>query len=210
MFFLLLACAERIGTVRTAEPSDGRGPAVVDPPIPAFELGMMDHVTVAGWSADGAELGWCADGMVRRCVFRALDGTETTLQDRPGPDVDPDPAFDAAMDARLAARGYGTVAGTWPYRDTLALTWAVAPGEPDVRDAVLQAGAKLVGGRPVYPATLSEPGFDRIHLEFLGLSPDGSHVGVISHAFRGEYSDTFRIVIVPISTVVHGAFSAGK
>ena len=52
---LLAACAGRAATVRTSQPSDSRGPATVDPAVPAFEMGMMDHVTLAGWSADGAE-----------------------------------------------------------------------------------------------------------------------------------------------------------
>ena len=65
------------------------------------------------------------------------------------------------------------------------------------------------GGRGAFPTTLSEPGFDRIHLEYLGLSPDGSAVGVVSHAFRGEFSDTFRIAVVPTQQVVYAAFAAG-
>lgn len=207
----LLACAERAGTVRTALPSEGRGPAAIDPAVPAFETGMMDHATVAGWSADGKEVGYCVDAMVRRCAFVALDGTEETLTDRANPDAEPDPARVAAIDARLAARGYGTVPGAWAYADTLVLTWTVTPGVPDASDALLEAGARLrAGGRPVMPVNLSEPGFDRIHVEFLGLSPDGEHVGVVSHAFRGEYSDTFRVAIVPTSTLVYGAFSAGR
>lgn len=208
---LLFACAERVGTVRTAEPSSGRGPAVVDPEIPAFEMGMMDHAYLVGWSADSREVGWCVDAMVRRCGFRTVDGVEETLQDRPSPELEaPDPAMAAAIEARLAARGYGTVRGVWDHAETVVLTWRVTPGAEGGPDALLEAGARLAAnGRPVYPIRLSEPAFDRIHAEFVGLSPDGRYVGVVSHAFRGEYSDTFRIAIVPAQSVVYAAFASG-
>jgi hypothetical protein len=211
LLLLLFACAERAGTVRTSLPSEGRGPATVNPAVPPFELGMMDHVYVVGWSKDSREVGWCMDGMVRRCGFRTVDGAEATLRDRPSPEFDaPDPAMAAAIDARLAANGYGTVRGVWDYAETVALTWRVTPGAEGGPDALLEAGARLAAnGRPVYPVSLSEPSFDRIHLEFIGLSPDGKHVGVVSHAFRGEYSDTFRIAIVPAQSLVYAAFAGG-
>ena len=209
---LLAACAGRAATVRTSQPSDSRGPATVDPAIPAFEMGMMDHVTLAGWSADGAEFGYCTDAMVRRCVFQRLDGTVETLVDRASPDVDaPDAALAAAIDARIAAGAHGSVPGTWPHADAVVLTWAVTPGEPEVRDAVLTAGARLRGStRGSLSLTLTEPGFDRIHLEYMGLSPDGTRVAVLSHAFLGEYSDTFRVVVSPTQPLVYGAYSHGR
>src|SRR5690348_5023301 len=41
-------------------PSSGApGPAVLEPPLPPFERGMMDHVERAGWSPDGSEFGYC-------------------------------------------------------------------------------------------------------------------------------------------------------
>jgi hypothetical protein len=44
----------------------------------------------------------------------------------------------------------------------------------------------------------------------MGISPDGTRVAVLSHAFLGEYSDTFRVVVSPTQPLVYGAYSHGR
>src|SRR6185312_9115202 len=55
--------APRVSASSSAAPAPAavtRGPVVIVPPIPPIEQDMMDHLLPnAGWSKDGAALGYC-------------------------------------------------------------------------------------------------------------------------------------------------------
>jgi hypothetical protein len=92
----------------------------------------------------------------------------------------------------------------WKYAD-IELTWSVTRGRQEPlppAPGVLRVGGRLTGEAPVFHVSLSDAsagGYrDRIHPETISLSPDGEYLGVIAHAFAGEYSDSFPMVVVPV------------
>ena len=46
-----------------------------------------------------------------------------------------------------------------------------------------------------------------IHAEAIAVSPDGKYLGVVSHAYAGEFSDTFRVRILGTGLVAGQAFN---
>jgi hypothetical protein len=185
-------------------------PAMLVPPIPPFERGMMDHAEVFGWSRDGPALGYCfTNGGVDIlwCELVTRDNHHERFDDGPATIKGSiDPARRAAVGARLGRLGLSIPqAPVWRYTD-IELTWMVTPGRqaplPPV-PGVLRVGGRLKGEAPVFHVALSDTSaggyHDRIHPEAISLSPDGEYLGIIAHAFAGEYSDSFPTAVVPVT-----------
>jgi hypothetical protein len=170
---------------------------------------MMDHAETFGWSRDGSNVGYCFNNGGVEILFCELvsregqherfdDGSTTTKGSV-------DPARRAANTARLAKIGLAVPPPpAWPYSD-IELTWAVTPGRQEPLPpvpGVLRVGGRIKGESPVFHVVLSDASLggyhDRIHPEMVSLSSDGEYLGVIAHAYAGEYSDSFPTAVVPI------------
>jgi len=184
-------------------------PAVVVPPVPPFERGTMDHAEAFGWSRDGGSVGYCFNNggvEILWCELVTRDGQHERFDDGSTTTKGSvDPSRHAALTARLAGIELALLrAPSWPYTD-IELTWAVTPGrqepEPPV-PGVLRVGGRIKGESPVFHVVLSDASVggyhDRIHPEMISLSSDGEYLGVIAHAYAGEYSDTFPTAVVPV------------
>jgi hypothetical protein len=192
-----------------APPEFTPGPVAVVPPVAPFERGMMDHAEKYGWSADGTELGYCSvNGGVEIfwCELASRAGQRERFDDGSATEKGRvDPARHRALDARVAALGLGVPRGvTWRYGD-IEVTWAVTPGRQEPLPpipGVLRVGGRIKGESSVFHVALSDASngsyHDRIHPEMIALSQDGSYLGVIAHAYAGEYSDSFPTAIVPV------------
>ncbi|MEO6418729.1 MAG: hypothetical protein ABIP39_04950 [Polyangiaceae bacterium] len=189
-----------------------KGPLDVVPKIPPLEKGMMDHAFAVGWATSGQTLGQCHQGMVVECDFLALDGKKETAGLLPD-----DPARaqkEKALRARAAAMGLGTAHGEWAFARDLEVTWQVVLGSQDTKPpvpGVLKVGARVRGKKASFSITLSETStgyHDRIHPEAIALSPDGTYLGVVAHAYSGEYGDTFPMAIVPVARLAAQAYAA--
>jgi hypothetical protein len=111
-----------------------------------------------------------------------------------------------AIAARAAERGYGAAAADWPWGADLALVWTAATGA----DApTLKVGARLRDGRdPAWVISIkAPPDFEEIHPEVIAVSPDGARLGVVSHAFGGEGSDTFVIKTAALAEAAARAYN---
>ncbi len=185
-------------------------PVVITPSLPALEQGMMDHADVFGWSRDGAVFGFCqTDGGMgaRHCTLHSSSGAESL------DDVDPatheiDPAKTAAIAARMKDLALGPTAPKW--RHQVEVVWKTsdadlmhsAPGAP-----VLHVGVRAPGKEAVYPITLAGlPGIHgSVHPEIIAVSPDGTMLGVVAHAYGGEFTDRLMVKVMPISKVLAAA-----
>ena len=199
-----------------ARPNDlfgERGPLDVVPKTPPLEMGMMDHAFAAGWAATGATLGQCHAGMVTSCTFVPVDGKAEVLS--VVPDDPTRTQKEKALKGRAKAMGIGSVAGEWAYARDLEVTWQVILGSQVTKPPVpgiLKVGARVRGQKNTsFAIVLSEKStgyHDRIHPEAIALSPDGTYLGVVAHAFSGEYGDTFPMASVPVARLAAQAYSA--
>jgi hypothetical protein len=202
--------ADFLGGLLPATP----GPVDVAPALPALKTpdGMMDHATIVGWSTDGSELGYCAPaGGVggTTCVFRHTDGKEERVTDFDEKTGEPSPARAKALADRVKAKGYGTGRVPWAFASDLAITWKVLKAD---ERATLKVGARLKAAPAavVYPISIEcDDWMDwcDIHPEAIALSPDGRWLGVVSHAYAGEYSDTFHIRVIDVSVLAGRAYN---
>lgn len=189
-------------------------PATLSPELPPFEQSMMDHMTTYGWSADGASFGGCSvyggtDGDV--CTFRSPSGAIETFGNVDAKTGTIDPKKAAALDAKVAAMKLSRALGRTRFPD-VELTWKSVLGDADVsppKPGHLLVGARVKGEPTVWPIDLSAGGYHRdVHPELIALSPDGAFLGVIGHAFAGEFSDTFPEAVVPMGAVAAKAYRA--
>lgn len=194
-------------------PSFGElGPVVIDPPLPPLEHGMMDHSDRLGWTADSKEFGYCMVGGGlgdTRCGFMSPDGRLETLSDHERGQEELDPKKTAALDARIAR--HAVRPARWRYAKDLVITWEASDGspEPDGPAPELRVGARVRGvTRAAFPVRLRGPqGYATIHAEAVLVSPDGEHLGVLAHAFVGEFSDRFEMRIASVHEVASQAYN---
>src|ERR1700722_10597957 len=184
-------------------------PAVIVPGVPPLERGMMDHAETFGWSRDGSSLGYCFNNggvEILWCELVTRDGQRERFDDGSiTTKGSVDPARRAANTARLAKLGLAVPRSpSWAYGD-IEVTWAVTPGRQEPLPpipGVLRVGGRVKGESPVFHVMLSDTSLggyhDRIHPEMLSLSSDGEYLGVIAHAYAGEYSDSFPTALVPV------------
>jgi len=180
--------------------------AVLLPPVPPLEPGVMDHAEQFGWSRDGSSLGYCfSNPGGLQCELVTRDGQHDHFDDGFSAKGRVDPVRRAALKTRLAQAALAVPnAPSWRYAD-IELTWSVTLGAQDAHlpvPGVLHVGGRISGESPVFHIALSDAtagGFhDRIHPETISLSEDGEYLGVIAHAFAGEYSDSFPMTVVPV------------
>ena len=192
------------------------GPVVIAPKVPPFDLGMMDHASDFGWSKDGTLFGYCqTDGGLgaTHCGLWPRVGKPELFNDIDASRSDVDPKKSAAIGARLKALALSSAPVPWAFARDLELTWMVIEGDAAAtppRLGVLKVGARVKGEKPSYAVALSEtsmPYFDRIHPEVIALSPDGKLLGVIAHAFAGEFSDSFEVALIPASKLAAQAYN---
>jgi hypothetical protein len=176
------------------------------PKLPPHEAGMQDHMTVFGWSSDSKWLGGCHSmPSGRSCTFRSTTGAIDDFDEAGTGNVLADPKKSALVDAKLKALALVPAAGKWPY-DDLVITWFVVEGDQDaLKPGVLKVGVRVgANGPTAWIARLEETSakyFDRIHPEVVAVSPDGAWLGIVAHAFSGEWSNRFPIAIVSTSDV---------
>ncbi len=164
-------------------------PSVV-PKLPPQEAGMMDHMKWRGWALDSSFLGGCwsaaADGDI--CQYQSPTGAIETKWRKVTPN-----------------------SSAWIYSD-VEITWRVFEGDQEKkRVGVLEVGANVRGEPIAWVVKLSETkvGYhDRIHPEIIALSPDGKWVGVIAHAFAGEWANAFPTSILSVKTYASKAYLA--
>lgn len=187
-------------------------PVTITPAVPPFVTGMMDHADVLGWSTDGARFGYCVtDGGLgaRRCELLSRTGHAEKLDDLDPSTHDVDPARTAALDARIAKLGLSVRRAEWSHGD-VEIVWQVVEGDsmhkPPTR-GVLRVGTRVRGGPTVHALELtgSSEWHHHIHPEAIALSPDGQTLGVIAHAFGGEFSDEHVAVVKPVAELVGNA-----
>ncbi len=191
-----------------------RGPLTLVPRVPPYEKGgMMDHAFAVGWSTSGETLGECHQGIVVMCDFTGLDGKKEFASVRPG---EPSQSQkEKALKARAAAMGLGKASGEWAFARDLEVTWQAIVGSQTTTPpvlGVLKVGARVRGEKnTVFVIALSEKStgyHDRIHPEAIALSPDGKYLGVVAHAYSGEYGDAFPMAIVPVARLAAEAYAA--
>jgi hypothetical protein len=218
MLLVLAACTT--AARREPEPAPDFGPpgvASVEPPVPPFERGMMDHADRFGFVADPVEFGYCmTDGGAgaTRCGFLDASGRLRTLSDFAPGTEEPDAQVTAALGRRIARV---VPPGPWRFARDLVLVWQVTgardPSEPapGVRPPpVLRVGARV---RTATAATLpivieARPEAYTIHPEAIVVSPEGTTLAVLSHDFGGEFSDRFEVRSIPAAALARDAYTA--
>ena len=140
---------------------------------------LPDPAAHAGFTRDGAELGYCMQGMAMRCELLDRDGNTRTMSsqrrgDSPGSDPAKEkPINDFIKDEGLPAltRGDCTLrppplTGTWSYPDivvnvaTIAASFKKGPGSSDeklVSQPMVRIGGAIGGEPPVHPLSYSAP-----------------------------------------------------
>lgn len=190
-------------------PDFGPGPVAIVPAVPAFEHGMMDHATRYGWSHDNKWFGYCATNGGRgdtRCDFHsATPGPRLLFSDWNDIRDEEDPAKRAAMEKRLAAMDVRAKSDAWAFARDLELTWDTPDG------ATLRVGARVRGEPPSFPIVLRDTSKfaseGSVHPEVIAVSPDGTMLGAIGHAFHGEFSDRMLVGLLPVIRVAAHAYN---
>jgi hypothetical protein len=193
---------------------------------------LPDPAEHAGFTQDGAELGYCVQGMTLSCALVDHAGQTRRLESRRDHESqEPDPQKEAAIKAFLEqsrlpalARGDCTLTppplkGTWPYPDivvdvaSIARSFAKDPSsgkERLVSQPLVRVGGAVDGEPPVHPLayspshlamsppSLGEIPFNVIELNAFVLSPDGTELGIITHANCMEWCDEFQIDRMPV------------
>lgn len=195
------------------------GPVAIAPGVPKFVLGMMDHSDEYGWSKDGSTFGYCqTDGGMgaRHCGLWPRVGTPERFDDIDMSKGEFDPKKNAAMAVRMKklALSIAVPPPTWAYARDIELVWIVIEGDsmatPE-RAGVLKVGGRVKGAGepPAYVVSLSETSsvyYSQIHPEAIAVSPDGQMLGVMGHAFAGEFSDAFVVALIPTVRIAAAAY----
>jgi len=216
---LLVACTTAARPDAEPLPDFGpRGVAEVDPPVPPFVMGMMDHADRFGFSADSHEFGYCmTDGGAgaTRCAFIDDSGRLTTASDFAPAAGEPEPRLTDALARHIALDQ--APPGAWRYARDLVLVWQVT-GSRNPADSARGDGpppALRVGARVRAAAAAALPividarrDAYTIHPEAIVVSPDGASLAVLSHDFGGEFSDHFELRSIPAATLAHAAYDA--
>jgi hypothetical protein len=174
-------------------------------PIPALEMGMMDHANVFGWSKDSSEFMFCApyggaDGDYCKFVTVADNKTEkfSTMDEKTGEE---DPKQAKALAARKTKMGYATSKMTAPDLEPI---WKAIPGNADDERPVgkFEAGARsLDKTKTATPIMMEFPNNVEVHPDTIEISPDGKYLAVVAHGFFGEYSDHIEVKVVPLDSL---------
>ncbi len=185
--------------------------------MPKAVTGMMDHALAVGWSKDGAEFGFCVtDGGLgaTRCEFVKPDGKREKLSDRAPRGEDIDPALTKAIQARIQQRGYVVTSPAWPYARDLVIAWTSTKPTPQAeKSPYIEVGARLRNASaPTASLVLRPPSIEKfhefeIHPEAIALSPNGRFLGVVSHSFWGEFTDTFQVEVIPSGQLAGEAYN---
>jgi hypothetical protein len=216
----LIACRRDDPPTAKADPMDARPvlrtPATIAPAIPPLVTGMMDHADVFGWSADGSVFGVCqTDGGMgaRHCQLVPRTGAPERIDDIDPKTHDLDPARTAALHARVDRLALAVRPAEWTFGD-LEITWTVVDGEAMAapRRGVLRVGGRARGRLPAYVIELtgSSEFHSAIHPEAIAVSPDGKMLGVVAHAFGGEFSDEMVVSVIPVERVYDAAIKAPR
>ena len=171
------------------------GPVTIKPAIPAFEMGMMDHATVLGWSTDSSEFGYCntsGGSGGQTCFFERTSGAIDKMSDFNLGKGEIDPAKSGAIASRAKTKGYGASGKSWPFGGDITLRWQTVSGTVQA----IMVGGELAGEAPIFPITSPAPKDAGVHVETIAVSPDGKFVGVVSHSFAGEFSDSFDVQVM--------------
>ncbi|HWP06507.1 MAG TPA: hypothetical protein VNN72_12225 [Polyangiaceae bacterium] len=217
----LTACATAARPATEPSPDFGPpGDAVLDPAVPPFVMGMMDHADRFGFSADSREFGYCmTDGGAgaTRCGFLDASGRRTDASDFDRNTGEPNPRLTDEL-ARHMARDQAPP-GAWRYARDLVLVWEVTglrdPANPLPDEApppVLRVGARVrtaTATAAALPIAISASrDADTIHPETIVVSPDGLTLAVLSHDFAGEFSDHFEVRTLPTAELARSAYEA--
>jgi hypothetical protein len=208
-----------------------RGPITVIGYPSDLRTCLPDPAENAGFTKDGAELGYCMHAMTTRCELVDRGGHTRLLSSQKNDDSPAgDPAKERAIAAFIKDSGLPALArrdctlrppplsGTWAYPDIVvnvaridaSFTKGTSGAEDKLRSQPLvRIGGAVDGEPPVYPlsysaphrimtpATLGEIPFGVTELNALVLSPDGTEVGIVVHAFCMEWCDDFQVVRMP-------------
>lgn len=192
---------------------------------------LPDPAEHAGFTRDGAELGYCMHGMNTRCELVDRAGNTRLMTSQRGKDSpDSDPAKEKVIEAFLKesklpalTRGDCTLrppplAGTWAYPDIVVDVVTVEPSfkkgkTPDSDELVAQPLVRVGGAvdkepavhpltytaphRKLVPPAKGEIPFHVNELNALALSPDGTELGLVTHAYCMEWCDHFQVVRMP-------------
>lgn len=191
------------------------GMLAIEPKIPPFEMGMMDHANVLGWTRDG-KFGFCetnGGSGSTHCHFKSPAGAALDFDDQ-GPNDEPNAKKHAALEARVKELDVSSAPVAWPYGSEIEITWTAIPGsqekDPPI-PGVLKVGGRVKGEAASYPIQLSQKdgsGYhDRIHVETIAISRDGKTLGVVAHAFAGEFSDAFPMALMSTAELAGHAFN---
>jgi len=191
----------------------------LEPPLPPFERGMMDHAHHAGWAPDGSDFGYCVrsgGSGETKCTFSQANGKTTRLSDFDRDAGEPDAGVTAELERKLS--GYVSRAPSWPYARDLQLTWEVLGAHsptgaesPRREPPVLRVGARVRGTKEAaWPIRIvaREPAYT-IHAEAIELSPDARELAVLSHDFAGEFSDHFELRFYATAALASQAYNVG-
>lgn len=195
--------------VPAATPFGEPGLVVISPPVPALRKeSSLDHVDVAGWSADDRALGYCkhSGGLGgATCVLLPRVGAIETFGDFDEDKGAIDPARHASLVARKQSLALASAPRSWAFARDLELTWDSPAGD------TLRVGARVKGEAPSFAIVLRDtnPGAAEgsTHPELIALSADGTQLGAIAHAFHAEYSDAFPAKVVPVARVAAQAYN---
>jgi hypothetical protein len=196
----------------------------------AIKTCLPDPAEHAGFTKDGAELGYCMNGMSTKCELVDRAGTKRVMSSRK--DGDSDPAKERVIAAFIEESKLpplrrrdctllpSPLAGTWPYTDIVVDVATQGPSfkkgqTPELDELVSQPqvsiGGSVAGALPVHSFVYSAPHrklsppakgeipFHVIELNAFALSPDGTELGIVTHAFCMEWCDDFQVVRIPVA-----------
>jgi hypothetical protein len=186
------------------EAGDGRLPAA-NMALVTEDLGtMMDPAFDFGWSRDGKSFGWCrsAGGNCPSCVIAYVEGGSRSWEH-----TCPKTRDGKAMASAWAEHGFGQVPipATWKFGRDVTIVWKYVSGregptaDDPVRLSKLRIGAKVGDAKRVLFLEYEEPEMRDMWAaydffpEVVLPAPDGEHLGVLTHAYAGEHTDTFRM-----------------
>lgn len=174
------------------------------PGIPEFTFGLMDHAHDFGWSADGSEFGYCSTSSgsaATTCEFVRLDGTRSRFSTYSAEEGSDTALYDE-LQRLLAKKGIALRPATWAFPEVV-ISWQ----EHSTKDrASLWVTAAVGDAAPVYLATPVHENFYTTHPDAFALSPDGETLAILTHAFAGEFSDTFALTLAPVRSAVSRAY----
>lgn len=190
-------------------PEFASGPVAIVPAVPPFVHGMMDHAIHYGWARDSKWFGYCAENGGRgdtRCDFHsAAPGPRLLFSDWNDIRDEQDPGKRAALERRIATMEVRASSDTWAFARDLELTWDT----PD--PTTLRVGARVRGEPPSFPIILRDTSpfstDGTVHPEVIAVSPDGTMIGAIGHAFHGEFSDRMLVGLLPAVRVAAHAYN---